>query len=86
MLNKFLKLLRGAVVKKSKKPSSLFSFRPELESFEERRRKFVYLWALIPLTRAIDTLVITIKDKNSDTYSYLRKTYEKFPDFVEWIE
>jgi len=57
-----------------------------LESFEERRRKFVYLWALIPLTRAIDTLVITIKDKNSDIYSYLRKTYEKFPDFVEWIE
>ena len=36
MLNKFLKLLRGADVKKSKKPSSLISFRPELESFEER--------------------------------------------------
>ena len=36
MLNKFLKLLRGADVKKSKKPSSLYSFRPELESFEER--------------------------------------------------
>ncbi|MEI6686117.1 MAG: peptidylprolyl isomerase [Planctomycetota bacterium] len=36
MLNKFLKLLRGAEVKKSKKPSTLFSFRPELESFEER--------------------------------------------------
>jgi len=36
MLNKFFKLLRGAEVKKSKKPSSLFSFRPELESFEER--------------------------------------------------
>ena len=36
MLNKFLKLLKGAEVKKSKKPSSLFSFRPELESFEER--------------------------------------------------
>lgn len=36
MLNKFLKLLRGADVKKSKKPSSLCLFRPELESFEER--------------------------------------------------
>ena len=36
MLNKFFKLLRGAEIKKSKKPSSLFSFRPELESFEER--------------------------------------------------
>ena len=36
MLNKFLKLLRGAEVKKSKKPSSLCLYRPELESFEER--------------------------------------------------
>ena len=36
MLNKFLKLLRGADVKKSKKPSRSCSFRPELESFEER--------------------------------------------------
>ena len=36
MLNKFLKLLRGADVKKSKKPSRLCSFRPELEFFEER--------------------------------------------------
>ncbi len=36
MLNKFLKLLKGAEVKKSKKPSSLCLYRPELESFEER--------------------------------------------------
>lgn len=36
MLNKFLKLLRGADVKKSKKPSKLCLFRPELMSFEER--------------------------------------------------
>ncbi|MCY2942815.1 MAG: peptidylprolyl isomerase [Planctomycetota bacterium] len=36
MLNKFFKLLRGAEVKKNKKPSRLCSFRPELESFEER--------------------------------------------------
>lgn len=57
-----------------------------LESFEEKRRKFVYLWSLIPLTRAIDTLVITIKNKDSDVYKYLRKTYEKYPDFVQWID
>jgi len=36
MLNKFLKLLRGADVQKNKKPSRSCSFRPELESFEER--------------------------------------------------
>lgn len=57
-----------------------------LETFNEKRRKFIYLWSLIPLTRAIDTLVITIKNKNSDIYKYLRKTYERYPDFVQWIE
>ena len=57
-----------------------------LESFDEKRRKFVYLWSLIPLTRAIDTLVITIKNKESDVCKYLRKTYERYPDFIQWIE
>ncbi|GHU05709.1 DNA or RNA helicase [Betaproteobacteria bacterium] len=57
-----------------------------LETFEEKRKRFVYLWSIIPLTRAIDTLIITIKDKNSDIYKYLRKAYEKFPDFVQWID
>lgn len=57
-----------------------------LETFEEKRRKFVYLWSLIPLTRAIDTLVITIKDKNSETCKFLKRVYEKYPDFVQWID
>jgi hypothetical protein len=57
-----------------------------LESFDEKRRKFVYLWSLIPLTRAIDTLVITIKNKDTDVYKYLRKAYERYPDFIQWIE
>ena len=57
-----------------------------LESVEEKRRKFVYLWSLIPLTRAIDTLVITIKDKNSDVCRFLKKTYERYPDFIQWID
>lgn len=57
-----------------------------LESTEEKKRKFVYLWSLIPLTRAIDTLVITIKDKNSDVCKFLRKTYERYPDFIQWID
>lgn len=56
-----------------------------LESFEEKRRKFIYLWSLIPLTRAIDTLVITIKNEKSDVANYLRRTYEKYPDFIQWI-
>jgi hypothetical protein len=57
-----------------------------LESFEEKRDKFVYLWSLIPLTRAIDTLVITIKNKDSKVGKALRKVYEQNPDFVQWIE
>jgi hypothetical protein len=57
-----------------------------LETFEEKRNRYVYLWSLIPLTRAIDTLIITIKDKNSDVYNFLKNTYKKYPDFVEWID
>jgi hypothetical protein len=57
-----------------------------LESYEEKRDKFVYLWSLIPLTRAIDTLVITVNDPKSDIGKALRKVYESNPDFVEWIE
>ena len=57
-----------------------------LESFEEKRDRFVYLWSLIPLTRAIDTLVLTIKDKDSRIHSILREIYEENPDFIQWIE
>jgi hypothetical protein len=57
-----------------------------LESFDEKRKKFIYLWSLIPLTRAIDTLVITLKNKDTDVYKYLRKAYERYPDFVQWID
>src|SRR5690606_11695233 len=57
-----------------------------LESFEEKRSKFVHLWSLIPLTRAIDTLVITVKDRNSHMAQALRNVYEDCPDIVQWID
>jgi hypothetical protein len=57
-----------------------------LETFDEKRDKFVYLWSLIPLTRAIDTLVITLNDVNSKVGRSLRKVYEKNPDFIQWID
>lgn len=57
-----------------------------LESFEEKRDRFVYLWSLIPLTRAIDTLVLTIKDKDSRIHGILREIYEENPDFIQWID
>lgn len=57
-----------------------------LETEEEKMKRFVYLWALIPLTRAIDTLIITVKNKNSEIGSKLYNIYTKYPDFVDWIE
>ncbi len=57
-----------------------------LETFEEKRNRFVYLWSLIPLTRAIDTLVITIKNRNSNLCKHLWRVYERYPDFIQWID
>lgn len=57
-----------------------------LETFEEKRNKFVYLWTLIPLTRAIDTLVITLKDRNSPIARSLRAVYERCRDTVHWVD
>ena len=56
-----------------------------LETSDEKMRKFVNLWALIPMTRAIDTLVITLSDRNSEIENTLREVYESNPDFIEWI-
>ena len=53
-----------------------------LESPEERQRKYAYLWSLMPLTRAIDTLVITIKNTSSDVAKHLLKVAQQYPDFV----
>ncbi len=55
-----------------------------LELPEEKKNRYVFMWTLIPLTRAIDTLVITIKDKNSEIGKKLYALYEENKDFVEW--
>ena len=54
-----------------------------LESPEEKKNRYVYMWTLIPLTRAIDTLVITIKDKNSDIAKKLYELYNENKEFIE---
>lgn len=56
-----------------------------LETFEVKRDRFVYLWALIPMTRAIDTLVITLKDENSNIGKKLKELHLENPDFVKWL-
>lgn len=57
-----------------------------LMSFDEKRDEFVYLWSLIPLTRAIDTLIITLNDPNSKIGKILRELYEENQDFIDWLE
>ncbi len=57
-----------------------------LETPEARKKRCVNLWSLMPLTRAIDTLVITLKDKNSDTATMLKKLAIKNEDIIEWLD
>ncbi len=53
-----------------------------LESLEDKMRKFLYNWAMIPLTRAIDTLVLTLKNPDSDEGRRLQKIAEECADYV----
>ena len=55
-----------------------------LESPEDVLKKYMYNWAMIPLTRAIDTLVITLKDPKSSVGNVLHSIAKKHPDYVEW--
>lgn len=56
-----------------------------LESAEERLQKYLYNWAMIPLTRAIDTLVITIQDKESEIGKLFREIAKECADYVTWL-
>lgn len=57
-----------------------------LQSDDEQKRNFVYLWSLIPLTRAIDTIIITLKNKDSEFSRKLREIQLANKDFIEWVE
>lgn len=53
-----------------------------LESAEERKIKYLLNWALIPLTRAIDTVIITIKNPDSEIGKILLKIAKESNDYV----
>lgn len=56
-----------------------------LRSKEDQIKEYVYQWALMPLTRAIDTLVITLHDSNSDVGKILKEmAMDDFKDIIEW--
>ena len=52
---------------------------------EERAAAFASRWAMIPLTRAMDTLVINISKQPGTVKDALAKVYSKREDFVDWI-
>lgn len=56
-----------------------------LESPAERKKKYLYNWIMIPFTRAIDTLIITLKDPDSEVAQILREIAHSKPDFVSWM-
>lgn len=51
---------------------------------EKAIKRNVFLWSLMPLTRPIDTLIITLKDPNSEVGFMLKQLAVIYPDFVEW--
>lgn len=55
--------------------------------FDEVESALTYAkkWLMIPLTRAIDTLVIHIADEGSFVGRALRDLHEKFPEDVAWM-
>ncbi len=47
-------------------------------------RKFVYTWLLIPFTRPIDRLIITLKDKDSEIGKILKKLADANHGAIHW--
>ncbi len=59
------------------------SVQKDLRDYEERRKDYAKNWLLIPLTRAMDTLVIQIKDANSEMGKILSKIAKNNPEYIE---
>lgn len=52
---------------------------------EEAAATFAARWAMIPLTRAMDTLVINVGAHASIVKSALKRVHSRRADFVEWV-
>src|SRR6185312_5151032 len=61
-----------------KPPSSDYSDDPAGAS------KFAARWVMIPVTRAVDTLVIELGPAETPLHHALRRVASQHPDFVEW--
>ena len=55
-----------------------------LISREEFAQRQAARWIMIPLTRAMDTLVLNLTKQKSNFKSHLKTIAENYPDFIEW--
>ena len=55
------------------------------KSLEDRRKESISRLLLIPLTRAIDTLVLHIENPNSYISKILKEIHNNNPEYIEWI-
>lgn len=55
-------------------------------SQEEAAARFAKSWLMIPMTRAIDTLVIHVNDRNHRITEALRAISTRMPGVIDWIE
>ena len=55
-----------------------------IESYDEKLKKYLWMWTMLPFTRAIDTLIITLADPNSETGQMLKRVADENPDIVKW--
>ncbi len=53
---------------------------------EANAQAVAWRWCMIPLTRAIDTLVITLRDEGSDLARVIRMVSSRMKDVVEFVE
>ncbi|MEO3413722.1 DNA/RNA helicase domain-containing protein [Roseovarius sp. CAU 1744] len=53
---------------------------------EDLAAEFAAQWVMIPITRAMDTLVINLSKRSSRLKDALRQVHERRSDFVEWLE
>lgn len=56
-----------------------------LESAEEQKKRYLINWSMVPLTRAIDTIIIGLDDSKSKYSLLLLELANKYPDFVSVI-
>ena len=61
-------------------------FQSTYQTKEEWCKDFSGKWALIALTRSVDSIVIHIEDKESYIGRKLNKIYKEGDNFIHWLE